>query len=94
MKHLGFTSAAKALTSRLSSRSVAAFLLPIGLCCSLPCIAADPRPLPQFERIVIDDHFPGAYQVEVTDNNGDGTPDIVAVGGSTHNVVWYRPKKD
>ena len=27
------------------------------------------------------------------DLDGDGTPDVVAVGGSTHNVVWYRPKK-
>ncbi len=24
------------------------------------------------------------------DIDGDGTPDVVAVGGSTHNVVWYR----
>ena len=24
------------------------------------------------------------------DLNGDGKPDVVAVGGSTHNVVWYR----
>ncbi|SIO58714.1 Repeat domain-containing protein [Singulisphaera sp. GP187] len=88
MIHRGFTSAAKALTSRLSSRSVAAFLLPIGLCCSLPCVAADPRPLPQFERIVIDDQFPGAYQVEVADVNGDGKPDVVALGGGT--CAWYE----
>jgi hypothetical protein len=25
------------------------------------------------------------------DFNGDGVPDIVAIGGKTHNVVWYRP---
>jgi hypothetical protein len=24
------------------------------------------------------------------DLDGDGSPDVVAVGGSTHNVVWYR----
>ena len=24
------------------------------------------------------------------DIDGDGRPDVVAVGGSTHNVVWYR----
>jgi hypothetical protein len=24
------------------------------------------------------------------DLNGDGTPDLVAVGGATRNVVWYR----
>ncbi len=27
------------------------------------------------------------------DLDRDGVPDIVAVGGSTHNLVWYRPKK-
>ena len=26
------------------------------------------------------------------DLDGDGTPDVVAIGGSTHNVVWYRPR--
>ena len=25
------------------------------------------------------------------DLDGDGTPDVVAIGGRTHNVVWYRP---
>ncbi len=24
------------------------------------------------------------------DLDGDGTPDVVAVGGATHNVIWYR----
>lgn len=43
---------------------------------------------PQFERIVIDDDFPGGYQVEVADVNGDGKPDLVALGGST--VAWYE----
>ncbi len=41
-----------------------------------------------FERIVIDDNFPGGYQVEVADVNGDGKPDIVALGGST--LAWYE----
>jgi hypothetical protein len=27
------------------------------------------------------------------DLDGDGTPDLVAIGGATHNVVWYRPIK-
>ena len=27
------------------------------------------------------------------DLDGDGTPDVVAVGGATHNVVWYRPRR-
>ena len=42
----------------------------------------------EFDRIVIDANFPGAYQVEVADVNGDGRPDIVAVGGST--CAWYE----
>jgi Aldos-2-ulose dehydratase, beta-propeller domain/FG-GAP-like repeat len=46
------------------------------------------RPLPKFERIVIDDGFPGGYQVEVADINGDGRPDVVAVGGGT--CAWYE----
>jgi hypothetical protein len=25
------------------------------------------------------------------DLDGDGTPDFVAIGGKSHNVVWYRP---
>jgi hypothetical protein len=40
------------------------------------------------ERTVIDDNFPGAYQVEVADVNGDRRPDIIAVGGST--CAWYE----
>lgn len=43
---------------------------------------------PNFERIVIDPDFPGAYQVEIADVNGDGKPDIVALGG--HTVAWYE----
>lgn len=42
----------------------------------------------QFDRIVIDDDFPGAYQVEVADVNGDKKPDIVALGGGT--CAWYE----
>jgi hypothetical protein len=43
---------------------------------------------PSFERIVIDPDFAGAYQVEIADVNGDGRPDIVALGG--HTVAWYE----
>jgi hypothetical protein len=42
----------------------------------------------EFDRILIDANFPGAYQVEVADVNGDRKPDIVAVGGST--CAWYE----
>src|SRR4051812_43167658 len=42
----------------------------------------------EFDRFVIDDNFPGAYQVEVADVNGDGKPDVVAVGGGT--CAWYE----
>ena len=41
-----------------------------------------------FERVVIDDAFPGGYQVEVADVNGDGKPDVVGVGGAT--CAWYE----
>lgn len=40
------------------------------------------------ERTVIDANFPGAYQVEVHDVNGDNRPDVIAVGGST--CAWYE----
>src|SRR5580692_1226237 len=41
-----------------------------------------------FDRTVIDANFPGAYQVEVADVNGDKKPDVIAVGGST--CAWYE----
>ena len=40
------------------------------------------------QRVVIDADLPGAYQVEIADVNGDGKPDIVALGGGT--VAWYE----
>ena len=42
----------------------------------------------EVERTVIDADFPGAYQVEVADVDGDGKPDVVAVGGGT--CAWYE----
>jgi hypothetical protein len=42
----------------------------------------------EFDRTVIDANFPGTYQVEVADVNGDKKPDIIAVGGST--CAWYE----
>src|SRR3954468_18340246 len=41
-----------------------------------------------WERVVIDDNFPGGYQVEVADVNGDGRPDVVGLGGGT--CAWYE----
>jgi hypothetical protein len=46
------------------------------------------EPSPRFERIVIDSNFPGAYQVEIADVNGDDKPDIIALGGDA--CVWYE----
>ena len=40
------------------------------------------------DRIVIDDDFPDAYQVEVADVDGDKKPDLVVVGGKT--IAWYQ----
>jgi hypothetical protein len=63
----------------------------------LPCLysvlspqssALAAQPLPRFERVVIDGDFPGGYQVEVADVDGDKKPDIVAVGGGT--CAWYE----
>ena len=55
---------------------------------SLGASAAETRPLPRFERIVIDDDFPSGYQIEVADVNGDGKADLIGVGGST--CAWYE----
>ena len=62
------------------------------LCIALAALSAtghasEPGP-PKFERIVIDDSFPGGYQVEVADVNGDGKPDVIGVGGGT--CAWYE----
>jgi len=53
-----------------------------------PESSAQNPPPARFERIVIDDAFPGGYQVEVADVNGDGKPDLVALGGKT--LAWYQ----
>jgi len=58
-------------------------LLPTAYC--FPLAAAYSQ---QIERTTIDGDFPGVYQVEVADVNGDRKPDIIAVGGST--CAWYE----
>lgn len=65
------------------TRGVVALLI-VSACCRPPAAGCQ-EPL---ERIVIDDDFPGAYQVEVADINGDRKPDIVALGGGT--CAWYE----
>lgn len=44
--------------------------------------------VPAFDRVVIDADFPGAYQVEVVDVDGDGKVDVVALGGDV--CAWYQ----
>src|SRR4051794_14611458 len=44
--------------------------------------------MPVLERVVIDDQFPGGYQVEVADVNGDGRPDVIGLGGGT--CAWFE----
>jgi hypothetical protein len=39
------------------------------------------------------DHDIAAQDLRGGDLDGDGTPDLVAVGGATHNVVWYHPQR-
>lgn len=55
-------------------------------CCVL--LSARSVSAQQFTRVVIDDNLPGGYQVEVADVNGDGRPDVVALGGAT--CAWYE----
>ncbi|MGC8639192.1 MAG: FG-GAP repeat domain-containing protein [Isosphaeraceae bacterium] len=43
-------------------------------------------------RRVIDRDI-AAQDLRGGDLDRDGTPDIVAVGGATHNVIWYRPRR-
>ena len=44
-----------------------------------------------WKKTVLDREI-AAQDLRGGDLDGDGTPDVVAVGGSTHNVVWYRPR--
>ena len=41
-------------------------------------------------RTVLDPNL-AAQDLRGGDIDGDGTPDVVAIGGKSHNVVWFRP---
>jgi len=43
----------------------------------------------QWSRTVLD-RAVAAQDLRGGDLDGDGAPDVVAVGGSTHNLVWYK----
>jgi hypothetical protein len=43
-------------------------------------------------RTVLDRDI-AAQDLRGGDLDGDGVPDLVAVGGATHDVVWYRPRR-
>lgn len=45
-----------------------------------------------WNRTVIDSAI-AVQDLRGGDLDGDGTPDFVAIGGATHNVVWYHPTK-
>jgi len=70
-------------------RTIAAAIavLALAVACAGPLVAAEPRPF-AFDRIVIDADFPGGYQVETADVDGDGKLDIVGLGGDV--CAWYQ----
>jgi hypothetical protein len=45
-----------------------------------------------WKKSVIDREI-AAQDLRGGDLDGDSIPDVVAVGGSTHNVVWYTPRR-
>ena len=43
-----------------------------------------------WERIPLDLGGVAVSGMDISDINGDGAPDILAIGGATNNVVWYE----
>jgi hypothetical protein len=50
------------------------------------------RTIGKWNRTVLDRDI-AAQDLRGGDLDGDGTPDVVAIGGATPNVVWYRPRR-
>ena len=46
----------------------------------------------KWARTVLDREI-AAQDLRGGDLDGDGMPDVVAVGGAAHNVVWYHPRR-
>ncbi|MBL6906123.1 MAG: VCBS repeat-containing protein [Pseudomonadales bacterium] len=62
------------------------------LCCVLTsCQGVDAqRGLFNFERISLDENFPGGYGVELADIDGDSLLDVVALSINPAQFVWYK----
>ncbi len=56
--------------------------------CICACGAVE---VPKFRKVVLDEEFPGGYQVAVADVDGDGKADVLALGeGRGGQIAWYR----
>ena len=48
----------------------------------------------QWSKHIIDDGGIAAQRCEAVDIDGDGDFDLIASGGSTHNVKWYENRSN